>query len=621
MSSEISTSALHALQSTAHSFPPLPSIISDDHSTIRFDQSQSFPSSTQCVFPKLNDDSTMLKYSLLSLLLQIHDPKVSVLNYRKFCKKYNVQDPVKTLDKEAVLQYFHSGSSSVDDTVNIGDTVVRKDGDGSLTRSSSAGGEDEIPSSDLGQEKGLSGSSKQSQKQQDRSSSSSHHNRRIDKKARHRGEKDRKSSSSHRKNKKHRPSSHSKDDTRRVKKGTKQFPMTQDQLCQGLKIVVDKRSNVDAIDDGKNNNEDVLMTTENEQTLVDEDMSEILSKQQSIDKDASSHTQQEDPPKLLTNEEEDERLAVMACLSSDGYNATKIPPEVLKRDRAEVEKIMTFEMPVGDSASILRCGVSSTSSSRPKSKGTNTNTRDFTRVLELYNETLLIDKRSTPSSSRKAKPAPPPRHRPKPLPTPHGKPIIVVPSAMTSPINLLNAYEFFQNANFIPRETMLKRLKGKKRPTSVANLKHEVSSRLGGGAVEYELIDNPAIKLKSREDWDRVVAVVAQGAAWQFKGWKIASSGGGSSSIGKSGTGDGRGTAAAVSPVDVFSQSFGFYVGYEGTPLPKGLQGWNVKKEKLSRDKRGFDTVVYASFWNGLDEWMGVHKRQYLPTPHGEQRR
>jgi len=247
-------------------------------------------------------------------------------------------------------------------------------------------------------------------------------------------------------------------------------------------------------------------------------------------------------------------------------------------------------------------------------------TRDFTRVLDLYNEALRSErtllnasknshrKSSTKSSrydysSKKISSST--------TSAPKGKPIIIVPNAMTSPVTLINAHEFFQNAVFQSRQTMLK-LKGQGdsnyRRNQLTNITHTISSRLGGGTLEYELMDNPAIKLKTKDDWDRVVAVVAQGAAWQFKGWKM-----GSSASNKSTPG-----GAAANPVDVFANAFGFYVGYEGTPLPKDLQGWSVKKGIVSRDKRGFDSVVLASFWNGLDEWMSVHKRDYLPKVGGE---
>merc|ERR1712154_82673 len=114
----------------------------------------------------------------------------------------------------------------------------------------------------------------------------------------------------------------------------------------------------------------------------------------------------------------------------------------------------------------------------------------------------------------------------------------------------------------------------------------------------YEIMDNPKRHLKNPSDWARVVAVVAQGESWQFKGWKV-------------GWADSK-QRGVDSPVGVFSKCFGFYVGFEGAPIPQELSGWNVKKGHLSRDKRGLDGVVFAQFWNGLDEWMNVHKRELL---------
>jgi len=269
---------------------------------------------------------------------------------------------------------------------------------------------------------------------------------------------------------------------------------------------------------------------------------------------------------------------------------------------------MAFEIPVGNSASILRCGAtasnnttssSSSSSKRKESTKNAISARNFGRVLDLYNESLREahdnSKRdakrakrggrgNTSSSSKNQKP-----------PKPTGKPIIILPNAMTSPVTLINAHQFFGKSTFVPRNEAIKQLKGPK-PTTIT-IKRNISSRLGGGVVEYEIIDNPSRKLLSSKDWDRVVAVVAQGAAWQFKGWKMG----------------GRRGGDGGNPVDVFTNSFGYYISFEGAPVPRELQGWNVRKGYLSKDKRGLDSVVFASFWNGLDEWMGVHKRGYLP--------
>lgn len=354
-------------------------------------------------------------------------------------------------------------------------------------------------------------------------------------------------------------------------------PMTQEQIMENLNIVVDKRGQKGEVEATQ---EEIAHAAEETEMVMETDVAQ---------NDGIAGT--DEPPKLLSQEEE-ERQAIQACLSAAGYDATKISPEVLENDRAKVtEKITSLEIPVGDSASILRCGATATNASNKRKAAPVSSDKNFARVLELYADSMKRPR--TDNHDHKGSRSSTPVGSAKKATKPTGKPIIVVPNAMTSPLTLINAMSFFQKSHFIPREVAMKSLSGPK-PTSVT-VKRTVSARQGGGTVEYEIIDNPARKLKTPSDWDRVVAVVAQGAAWQFKGWNMAR---------------GRET----NPVDVFSKAFGYYVGYEGAPDSKELQGWNVRKGYLSKDKRGLDSVVYASFWNGLDEWMSVHKRDYLPA-------
>lgn len=352
------------------------------------------------------------------------------------------------------------------------------------------------------------------------------------------------------------------------KKKEKGAPMTQEQIMESLGAVVDKRS--------QDPDGDVDMEGSDKQSAAGLENAEGGG---------------DDAPKLISPEDE-ERKAIQACLSAVGYDATKVPAEVLEKDRAEVnDKIANFEIPVGDSASILRCGAAATTGNSKKSGSQSSSERNFSRVLDLFmqsaKEEKVLDKRDKRSRS-----GTPTLTSPQPKKKAAGKPIIIVPNAMTSPITLINALQFFQHSKFEPRDIAIKNQVGPKQ--SPIFVKRTVASRLGGGEVEYEIIDNPSRKLKSPADWDRVVAVIAQGAAWQFKGWGMV-----------------RGREAT--PVDVFSHAFGYYIGIEGAPVPKELLGWNVKKGNFSRDKRGLDSVVYANFWNNLDEWMSVHKRHYLP--------
>lgn len=480
-------------------------VISGDSITL---SGNSYPGDTECSFTI--GDAT-LSYSLLSLVLLLQDPSGTILNYKKLCRKYNVQDSVKTSEKDNVINYFLGSSISTDSD------------------------KDKVLSEDA-----LSGKREKRVKLQEPAVTPRDKQGKVK----------------------------TKDEEKSSKRD--KAPITQQQIMENLNIVVDKRGQ-----QVKDRDEMVdKATTDDPNITIDTDSIHI----QGISNEESH--------KLLLREQE-ERSAIQAFLSATGYEATTIPQDILDKDRVEVnEKITSFEIPVGDSASILRCGATSTNMSKRKST-VELSQRNFAKVLELYAESLKqsqVDKRdskrlrhtSNGEDGKKAK----------------GKPIIIVPNAMTAPITLLNSVDFFQNSQFVPRDVAATRLVGPK-PTSVC-VKRTVASRLGGGIMEYEIMDNPTRKLLRSADWDRVVAVIAQGAAWQFKGWKM-------------------GGKTDPDPVDIFSNAFGYYIGFEGAPIPKDLQGWSVKQGFLSRDKRGLDSIVYSSFWNALDEWMSVHKREYLP--------
>jgi parafibromin len=282
-----------------------------------------------------------------------------------------------------------------------------------------------------------------------------------------------------------------------------------------------------------------------------------------------------DPEKLFSNlsvvvgkreikEKRDaEQAKLHAALSTEGFQVT---PEEIAKAKEKFANSMVHEIPVGDSASILKAGAG----------------KDLKRVLTLYNETM------TPKKSSKKTPATAPSSKRAYL---IGKrPIIILPKGMTAPITMVNAYDFFANSVFVPRDKKQKELRTTKQALKTV-FTRSVNARLGGGKVEYELMDNPKSKLHSSKDWERIVAVVALGQSWQMKDWP----------------------GPYGNPVELFGRSYGFYIGMEGDKIPTELQGWSVKQARLNRDKRGLDSVTYASFWNGLDEWMTIHRPEMLP--------
>ena len=254
------------------------------------------------------------------------------------------------------------------------------------------------------------------------------------------------------------------------------------------------------------------------------------------------------------------------ALCPEGFEVT---PELLQEYKESSQSILSWEIPVGDSASILQAAAG----------------KDLSRILKLYMDTVHPSK-----ASRQGTPSQQPQQKSFRAYLVGKKPIIVLPKGMTAPITLINAHEFFANSRFVPRDIMMKKGQLNRQPLQTT-FTRRIASRLGGGQVEYELMDNPKSKLHTAQDWDRVVAVIALGASWQFKDWP----------------------KEYNEPVHLFGRVYGFYIGMEGDKVPSELQGWSVVHAKLNRDKRGMDSVTYASFWNGLDEFMAIHKPELLP--------
>ena len=90
-----------------------------------------------------------------------------------------------------------------------------------------------------------------------------------------------------------------------------------------------------------------------------------------------------------------------------------------------------------------------------------------------------------------------------------------------------------------------------------------------------KVVDNPS-RLKAA-DWDRVVAVVALGKEWQFKGWQWSS------------------------PVELFSKCFGVYFKWDNEGAPEAVTKWNVSVVDVSRNRRNLDPSTALKFWQHLD--------------------
>jgi len=567
--------------------------LSDDGKTLADSSSNTYDGTLKYTVPGTPDDTA---YSLASLyLLCLHS---SLIQRKRACDKYGVQN-VKATHASILLSYFNlAGKPAASSAPAVTDDIVAKDQDEEVEDVEMMDVEMEVEDSKEDMEK------KDAEKVQKESLSSKHSKKQSEDRRKKHHPKD--------KQRDKRRSSGKKDEKSKVKdKG----PITNEQVMQNLTFLHGKRG-ADGISKRKSME---LPSMDQEKLEINENTDENTGKHDSfneansatvsevntVDKEESSKSDKPstlmDPMKEaadskpvtnLIHENEEERKTRENAILQEALSSSNFifSPEQIAADREATEVITAMETPVGDSASVLRFA-----------------SRDFSRVLGLYMEVKKNEERAASSSGSKSSSISSKRHKrdhpqksskktsssssghnqkQNPPKKALGLPIIIVPNAMTSPIGMVNACDFFARAVYTPRTRNAKK-------SSRLTFKRRMSSRLlaacgshgsgadGGvnnsmfqnGEIEYEIMDNPSGKL-SRSEWERVVAVIAHGEKWQFKGWKW------------------------KEPVEIFTNCFGFYIGMEGAPIPKGLTGWNVRKAFLNRDKRGLDRVSHATFWN-----------------------
>lgn len=488
-------------------------------------------------------------YTLASMFLQILDPAQGLVKYRGACKKYAVKDPVKASDKATVVGFFlpaeeaegaaaappvavpAAAAAPAATSAPAADTTATATADATEPSTAVEPAATQEPAVDVAPP-----AEKKAEKPH------RHHDK--DKEKHHR------SSSSRDKDKHHRSSSsRDKDKDHHHKDRDKQHRHR---------------------DHDHHHNKRPRSSTEKPQApkkrkLIDTEQlfSNLITV---VDKRSAAKAKQENDQ-------------LVQALSPEGFSVT---PDLLSQFRDASQAIVQNEIPVGNSASILKAAAG----------------KDLSRILKLYMDTMQQPSKTSSTRSN--------NHNHNNIPTSTSsstqtkvwrpylvgkKPIIVVPSGMTAPITLLNAHDFFAKSMYVTRDVVMK--KGTNKANLPTTFSRRVTQRLGGGTVDYELMDNPKSKLNTSKDWDRVVAVVASGQAWQFKDWP----------------------GHYSNPVRLFTSVFGFSVGMEGAKVPEELKGWACVQAKLNRDKRGLDSVTHAAFWNGLDEFMAIHKPELLPQP------
>ncbi|KAH9298790.1 hypothetical protein KI387_030472, partial [Taxus chinensis] len=154
-------------------------------------------------------------------------------------------------------------------------------------------------------------------------------------------------------------------------------------------------------------------------------------------------------------------------------------------------------------------------------------------------------------------------------------PIIIVPSAFQTLLNVYNAKEFLEDGVYYAPDVKAKEMV--KKPECITIQKKINKDK---GVSTFEVRDKPSSF--SVEDWSRVVAVFVLGKEWQFKGWPY------------------------KDHVEIFNKLLGFYLRFEDDSVEsaKVVKQWNVKIISLSKHKRHQDKAAALEIWDRLEEFM-----------------
>jgi hypothetical protein len=202
---------------------------------------------------------------------------------------------------------------------------------------------------------------------------------------------------------------------------------------------------------------------------------------------------------------------------------------------------------------------------------------DYSSVIKSFSESVLKHPNYEPQSSGagpEAK-ASASKSGAAELPIAAGPPIIIVPSAITSAITMLNAVDFLQNGVYYSSNE-------KRSAGQVGEKEKSFYRKTSNGSVKYKVIDSP--QLLKKEDWARVVAVFVFGEAWQFKSWALSN------------------------PTELFQKVLGIHLQIDGQVVPPLISSWNCKVLKVHPTHRHQDAIAYNQFWSYMDDFLKYNK-------------
>ncbi len=157
-----------------------------------------------------------------------------------------------------------------------------------------------------------------------------------------------------------------------------------------------------------------------------------------------------------------------------------------------------------------------------------------------------------------------------------GVPIIVVPAALSAPINLYNVKNFLEKGIYVHTSDARKLMPRK--PEFVV-VEKEIP---GHGFIRFKVVDS--VKKFQPQHWDRLAAVFTIGQMWQFKDW------------------------VWKDPAQVFDNCRGMHVYFDDHKLDQHIKDWNVETHPIKKQSRHHDSVAVHRIWDELDKFLKNRK-------------
>lgn len=174
-------------------------------------------------------------------------------------------------------------------------------------------------------------------------------------------------------------------------------------------------------------------------------------------------------------------------------------------------------------------------------------------------------------------------------------PIILVPSSVSSPLQLMNVRNFLERGAYVDpptlyvdEETGTANVQDTKPDTVIVSPGSFLDSdKYRVAFTQFRVVDDPA----QVKNWDHVCGCIVDGKQWQFMGWYPSE------------------PASACEPSVLFSRIRGFLPYFEEDKVPAAITQWRVQPLVLTRRiVKAHQHILQASvFWEQLYTFLDAH--------------